>query len=120
METNQQREAALKLLASTGILRSNYEPPLLRLLWRLGLNVPPPHFASFWGNAVVSGVFFAVGWGSLMWFLLWSRQGMSLAVFLVAAIVAGVLFGATMAGYYSYGKRKHALPSWRELPGAAA
>ena len=40
MSARTKREAALKLLASTGMWRSSYVPPLLRLLWRLGLDVP--------------------------------------------------------------------------------
>ena len=115
MKTDQRREAALKALASAGMHRSNYEPPLLRLMWRLGWNVPPPHFAPFWGNAIVSGLFFGIAWGVLVWFMSWSRQGMSLAGVLIAATGAGVLFGATMAGYYAHGKRKYSLPSWHEL-----
>jgi hypothetical protein len=86
MKTNQRREAGLKALASTGMYRSNYEPPLLRLLWCLGLNARPPHFAPFWVNALVSGGVFGVAWGALMWFIFyWSRQGMSLTVSLIAA-----------------------------------
>jgi hypothetical protein len=115
MKTNQRREGALKALAATGMLRSNYEPPLLRLLWRLGFNIPPPHFAPFWANAIASGVLFGVAWGALMWFVSWSRQGTSLAWALIAAAAAGVLFGAAMAGFYAHGKRKYSLPSWHDL-----
>ena len=115
MKTNQRREAGLKALASTGMYRSNYEPPLLRLMWRLGLNVPPPHLAPFWVNAIFSGVFFGIAWGVLMWFMSWSRQGMSLAGALIAVAGTGVFFGATIAGCYAHGKRKYSLPSWNDL-----
>lgn len=115
MKTNPRREAALKALASTGMYRSNYEPPFLRLMWRLGFIVPPPHFAPFWFNAISSGIYFGIVWGVLMWFMSWSRQDMGLADALIAAASAGVLFGASMAVYYAHGKRKYSLPSWNDL-----
>lgn len=95
--------------------RSNYESPLLRLMWRLGLNVPPPHFAPFWFNAITIGVFFGVAWGVLMWLMSWSPQGLSWPGALIAAAGAGVLFGTAMAAYYAHGKRKYSLPPWHEL-----
>ena len=69
MTSNPRREAALELLAATGLNPWNYEPPLVRVLWRIGFDAPPPHFASFTCAAVVSGVSFAVVWGLLMWLM---------------------------------------------------
>ena len=115
MNATEKRVAALKLLAATDISRGSYEPTIFRLLWRLGINVPPPHFASFWRNALFAGSFFAVGWGLLMWLLLWSRQGMAFSAATATAAGAGLFFGLAMASYYAYGKRKYRLPSWQEL-----
>jgi hypothetical protein len=110
-----QREAALERLAATGIWRSNYEPPLLRMLWRLNIDVRPPHFAPFWANALVTGLFFGTLWSALMWFTLWSRQSVPLPVAAFLGLGAGVLFGLTMAAYYEFGRRKHQLPAWEAL-----
>ena len=115
MKTSEKRDAALKLLASTGIWRSNYAPPLLRLLWRLGFDVPPPHFGTFWGNALSNGTFFGIGWGVLMWLFGLYDPEMSLGLKFRVASGAGLIFGLAMASYYAYGKRKHNLPSWKEL-----
>jgi hypothetical protein len=65
MSSNPKREAAIKILASTGIWRSSYAPPLLRLLWRLGFDAPPPHFVSFSAIALFSGSYFAITLGCL-------------------------------------------------------
>ena len=116
MNTNAKRAAALDLLARTGIWRSNYEPPFLRLLWRFGINAPPPHFANFWCNAFIAGSYFAVAMGLFMWLVFWWRLGaVPFGPVLAAAAGAGLLFGFAMASYYAYGRHKHKLPSWREL-----
>ena len=39
MSFDTQREQALAILARTGIWPSNYAPPALHLLWRLGLAI---------------------------------------------------------------------------------
>jgi hypothetical protein len=107
--------SALAMLAATGIGRGSYEPPLYRLLWRVGLFLPPPHFASFGFNFVFNAAWFATLWGAIMWLLLWSQLGGSGVVATITAVAAGVLFGLTMAAYYRYGARKHGLPLWSRL-----
>ena len=109
------RDAALNLLAATGIRKSNYCPPVLRLLWRLGLQVPPPHFASFGGVAATAGVLFATLWGSAMWLITWSSGGMSLAAALGTAALGGTLFGLSLGSYYAFGRKLHQLPAWQGL-----
>ncbi len=51
MTFHAQRDQALELLARTGIGRGTYAPPLMRLLWRCGVPVRPPHFMGFAGAA---------------------------------------------------------------------
>src|SRR4051812_10526784 len=58
----------LEDLKQRGISEYTTAPPFYRLLWRMGLETPPPHFASFGSIALTLGVFFGVGWGLLMWF----------------------------------------------------
>ena len=115
MNPNPNRALALQLLAKTGIWRSSYEPPLLRLLWRLGVNAPPPHFANFGSTALFMGAGFGVLWGGLMWVISWSRTGVPSSTAALSSTFAGALFGLSMASYYAYGRRKHKLPTWREL-----
>jgi hypothetical protein len=115
MRFAQKLAAALVLLASTGMWRSNYAPPLHRLLWKLGMRVPPPHFVGFAANFVSFGLWLGVVWGLLMWFTGWSRQSMAPQAALGAAIFVGLFFGLCMAGYYRYGARKHGIPPWRDF-----
>jgi len=115
MNFEKRREVALALLQKTGIWRSNYKPPILRLLWRIGFDAPPPHFASFFANFILSGVSFGTIWGFVMWFALWSPQGMPFSRAAFAAFLAGLYFGLVMAVYYRYSARKHSLPKWSDI-----
>lgn len=113
MRFKQKLTAALSLLASTGMWRSNYAPPLHRLLWRFGARLAPPHFLSFTANFVSAGVWFGVVWGLLMWFTVWSHKSPDAAF--VAALFAGVFFGLCMAAYYRYCARKYGIPLWKDF-----
>jgi len=108
-------DSALAMVAATGIWRSSYAPPLYRLFWRVGLFLPPPHFASFGFNFIFMTAWFGVVWGAIMWFSVWSQYSGSGVVAAVVAVVAGVLFGLAMAAYYRYGARKYKLPLWSQL-----
>jgi hypothetical protein len=97
---------------------SSYMPSAVKLLWRMGWNVPPPHFVGFARLATVSGLYFAVAWGLLMWLLglvLHPMSASSLLVLAAASLGAGFLFGLSMAGYYAYGRKKYRLPPWEHL-----
>ncbi len=95
---------ALDRLCETRIWPSHYASPLYRLLWRLGVNLPPPHFNGFLANFAVSAAFFGIVWGLLM--------GLTGGGWLLReSILAGGLFGLWMAIYYRFSARKHKLPS---------
>lgn len=106
-----------KHLAELGISPSTTAPPIWKLFWRLGVDIPPPLFMGFWPSALFMGSFFGVFWDLFMWLFLWSRQGMLIWLVLGAAAFAGVLFGLCMAIYFRYLARKHNLPSWTAYTG---
>ena len=111
---NQKLDQALDLLSTTGMWRSNYAPPLFRLLWRCNVRVAPPHFRSMRANAVTLGAYFGVVWTTAMWLIFW-RGTIPLAVALGSGALAGLLFGLSMGAYYQRGWRKHDLPDWESL-----
>lgn len=113
-------DVALQMLAATGMRRSNYAPPLYRLLWRAGIPIPPPPFAGFGVNLTFFGILFGVLYGTAMWLLVWRQRGMPASGALVAANIAGLLFGVIMAGYWVYRARKLKLPRWADLKSPAA
>lgn len=106
---------ALALLDTKGLGKGTYAPPLFRLLWKLGIKVPPPHMAGFAFNSLLMGGFFGVFWSLLMWLMLWGRQGMPLAMVAIAALLAGALFGLAIAWYMRYSARKRAIPRWQDF-----
>jgi tetratricopeptide (TPR) repeat protein len=106
--------AALEMLAAAGIGRSN-TPPIYRLLWRLGLDVPPPHFAGFVSNCANTGIAFGV----IAWVYLLGRFNAPTAripQFLEFSAAAGLLVGVSMAVYFRHGATKYRLPPWSSLP----
>jgi len=108
-------QQALSLLDAKGLGKSTYAPPLFRLLWKLGVKVPPPHMAGFALNSLLMGGFFGVFWSLAMWLMLWGRQGKPPVIVAVAALLAGALFGLAMAWYLRYSARKRAIPRWQDF-----
>lgn len=110
---------ALEKLAASGLQQPSYAPPLYQALWRLGIGIPPPHFAGFLFNFALAGIFFGVGWGVLMAAFFWLRYGVPLLHVVPYALAAGAAFGAAMALYFRHGAKKHKLPSWSSLQDSA-
>ncbi|UXI66588.1 DUF6404 family protein [Tahibacter amnicola] len=106
-------------LSSMGLKSLDYAPPAYRLLWRLGVKITPPLFASFWHLALVPGVLFAFGWGTFMSMLAASRQVPPVSGwrFLTFCVIAGALFGAFLARPAYQKIRTLGLPRWAEYRG---
>lgn len=115
MTFEEKREAATRLLASKGIWRASYAPTLVTWLWRLGLKVPPPHFAGFFEIFALAGGVFGVAWGLVMWLLVWSKTGFGPLGAAGVSAAVGLLFGLGMAIYYRSSARKHGIPAWDDF-----
>ena len=111
MNSHHKRDAAIKLLDATGIWKSNYAPPLLKMMWALGIDCPLPHMVGFSASALVSGTCFALFMGLALRIL----EGQNAPHLLLSSVLAGVFFGLTMAAYYAYGRRKYQLPLWKNF-----
>ncbi len=118
MTHSEKLKAMYAHLPTLGVSPYTAAPPLYRFLWHVGINIPPPIFGSFLPTAIFMGTFFAVGWGAVMWLLLWSHEpSMSLDSAAITAATAGLLFGLIMAGYYAYKSKQLNLPPWSEYSG---
>ena len=115
MSFEHRKTRALEVLSKTGMTRSHYAPPLIRLLWKAGVQVPPPHFLPFLRTALGTGLWFGMFWGLIMWIFFWSRPDaatpLSPLAALVAACAAGSLFGIAITSVYARERHKHQLPA---------
>jgi uncharacterized protein DUF6404 len=109
-------EFLLNELSQRGVSKYTVAPPLYRILWRLGLEAKPPHFASFWSLTFTVGAFFAIAWGIFMWLFFWQGTDFPAVVGVSTSVIAGLLFGMTIAGYYRSRARRLALPRWESYP----
>ncbi|MEJ0229466.1 DUF6404 family protein (plasmid) [Klebsiella michiganensis] len=115
MDFEERKQKALAIMASRKMWKSNYAPPLIRLLWWLGVKFPPLPFASFWQVFSLMTGGFSVGYGLLMYFMVWRPQGMSPLFACAVSLIAGVLFGLTMALFHLWRRRANKLPDWQDL-----
>jgi hypothetical protein len=109
------RTKALEILRATGMRKGNYKPPLWRLLWRLGVKVPPPHFIGFGAMALAFGTYFAVAVTLATWLVDWIRRGRIYLFPIVFTAIGAVIYGVGMSMYYDAGRKKHQLPNWSSL-----
>lgn len=107
-------------------------PPLFRMLWRIGREVPPPFFIGFGKLSFLMGTFFGVLWAVLfnvfMGVWVWWQAGLDLAGLVgalvgamllvpLSAVIAGVPFGLIMAWYYRWRAQRLGLASsWEDYP----
>jgi hypothetical protein len=111
----QQRNAAIQRLTEAGIAQAEGQPPLWRLFWRLGLNIPPRLFAGYWCVVLAEGLPFGLAWGLLMGFALWRDQMSPILIALPSALFASWLYGTATALAMAHRRSGLGLPTWREL-----
>lgn len=115
MDFEERKQKALEIMASRKMWKSNYAPPMIRLLWRLGVKIPPLPFAPFWQVFGLMTGSFTFGFGLWMYLLVWRSQGMSPLSACENSLVDGVLFGLAMALFHLWRRRVNKLPDWKDL-----
>lgn len=105
-----------QLLRDRGYWISSAIPPVTRLLWRLGIEAPPPYFLSFGAAVLLAGVPFAFFWGAIMWLIKWQFSYLPLVQFIPVAAFAGLLFGFSMAVVWRRCADNLRLKSWSQFP----
>ena len=101
-------------MAALGVAASTAAPPLWRVLWWAGVDIAPPLFMRFAALFAICGSGYTLGIGLSMWFSLWVRHRAVDGASIAAVLGAGLLFGLTMATYYRWLARRHALPAWAD------
>ena len=105
-------------MADAGVGKSTAFPPLWRLLWRIGIQAPPPIFLGFFPLALIFGGSFGVIFSGVTWlfqdFGLMRQPLMSPPLF---ALFAGIPYGLAMAYYHRGLAKQHNLGSWAAFSG---
>lgn len=115
MEFEEKKQRAMALLIQKKMWASNAAPPLIRLLWRVGVKIPPLPFCSFWHITLILGSYFCISWGAVMWLLVWRTKPVSLLAAVSGSLIAGAAFGAAMALLMLIKRKRLKLPRWEEI-----
>ena len=101
-------------LRQRGVSRYTTAPPLFRILWAAGLEIPPPFFIAFLPLMLLVVVSFGVLFGALAWLTEPVTFRLSSTILLLLSATAGLLFGVIMATYFRWKATRLGLTSWRE------
>lgn len=106
---------AIEELQASKIWRANQDQPLNKLYRKIGLNVPPPHYAAFGHVFLAHGVFFLIAW-----IVLWSLNpfqwpGVSFGFIVGTGLLGGLIYSVIMAAYYRWDRKRHNLTPWDDL-----
>lgn len=97
--------------AENGISPSVAFPSVWRIVWRLGVDLPPPHFMSFWHLTLFSGTLAGILCGILTWITGWESGFIGMV-----GLLGGGLIGLSVALYYTVRGRTLDFPPWSEMP----
>jgi hypothetical protein len=109
MTSREKINAALEDLKGRGVSKSSAAPPVYRLMWALGIHIPPPHFQSFLGLFALQGFFFGLIMTVVLFAILPTNE---IEMLLLVGAGSGLVFGLLMATFMNIYKRKLGLPAW--------
>lgn len=107
-----QYDRAVALAASKGVRRLEADPPVFRLIRRLGFRMRPPLYLGFgslfaW-NAVLFGVLFVAG-------MLLLQRDAPIWVPLLASVLGSLIYGVVIAALVRRKARRLELPEWEAI-----
>jgi Family of unknown function (DUF6404) len=97
----------LSELEAKGVSQYTIVPPVFRLFWAIGVEIPPPLFMGFWPLALLLGLM----WGTTMYIIMSLIEGRH-AVLPFA--IGGLLFGLFTAAYFRWKANSSKLPRWKD------
>lgn len=114
-EFKRKTEKAFALMSESGLRKSNRIPFTYRFLWGMGIKKVPALFASFGSNVCFLGIYFAVFYGCIMWFITRHPRGMGILSSIVTSLFAGLFYGICMAVVFRSRRKAKSLPDWKQL-----
>ena len=103
---------AVEDLRARGVRKSTAAPHFYRLLWRLGIAVPPPLFLSFHLTLALHGCAFGISLGAL---LACADRRLAPDGAILFGALGGSIFGVLTAIYFWLYARRLQLPEWAEF-----
>ncbi len=110
MTFEEKRQRALAMLEERGVPGWTASPPPYRLLWRIGVRIPPPHFAALAANAAVLTAMVLP-----IWFVQVATNRHGWAWGLWDCVSGATLVGLCCAFAYRGAADTHGLPAWRDV-----
>lgn len=115
MNFDEKKSRAFALMAERNMRRSEYVPPLYRLLWKAGWKVPPPVFNPFWSNFLLSAAGFSLLIIPIMLLLNWRSVPDEWPQILRNCLQMGLIYGLLDAGHHFIRHKANRLPGWNKL-----
>lgn len=91
MNTIEKRKAYVERLVELGVKERGTVPWLYRVLWKIGVDVPPPLYGSFLQQLLMFGIPAGLFWGISMRILVWSERP------ILVPVLGAVFFGFWMS-----------------------
>jgi hypothetical protein len=116
-EFERKRDVALDILAKTGTWKYNYRPPLLVLLWYIGVKIPPFLLADI-GIIIIYGtvpVSIAFGLYYLVASIITGFFPLIFSHVLMTCFLFWIIFTIFVLLENAYLRQKYKLPRWSEL-----
>jgi len=98
-------------LSAKGVKKLTIAPPIFRLLWALGIEIPPPLFLGFFPLAILMGLAACLGM-SVVYLLSGLPRVPLRAVFFGVAF--GLIVGSYLRLYYRWKAKTLNLPRWED------
>lgn len=112
---DERHRRAMEELAASSIPAMQYDPPLHRILRRLGVKLRPPHYQPQSTNVALFGVPFALLMALAAWLVPAVMGGASGALLMLLAGLAGAVFGWLMAHIFRRDANAAKLTRWNDL-----
>ena len=94
-----------------GVWESNFNPPIFKLMRKIGLQLPPPYYQSIQLNFIISFAFFTPVFGVISGLI----SGQSISIAIKTAVLAGLMFSVTMSVFYYIRQKQLKLTKWHDL-----
>ncbi|CAH7301056.1 conserved hypothetical protein [Vibrio chagasii] len=114
MKFEERIELAHKNLREKGVWELNYNPPLDRVLRKLGFRLPPPYYQSFPKNFIFilfscTPIFLIVN------FMVETASSVTFFYLFSESIIDGISFSVIMSAFYLIRRKQLKLKEWKPL-----